>query len=247
MRRRVLPAGATHLVDHCLVRARRQSSPPDGIQVYVRRDSLPQRTPSKSSHQPRNCAARTVSSRTDPFSAVITGQPLGPEEPAGVPRHFVESHFGNGVLTFNPLVKLRNAPGYNVWITGPSNEFKDGISAMSALIETDWMPFTFSVSWKFTRPGHRVRFDQGEPICFFFPVPRDVVGQCQPSLKSIGDDPALARSYVATRYQRNLAVVSSTDDDTRFQGWYLKGRDPGGSSDPIEGHQTSVGAKPFAR
>lgn len=195
----------------------------------------------------RAAAPEKANSELDLFPAVVTAQPLGEQEQSGIPRHFVESHFGNGVLTFNPLVILRTASGYNLWITGPSNEFKDGIAAMSALVETDWMPFTFSMNWKFTRPGHKVRFDQGDPICFFFPVPRDVVGQCEPSLNSISDDPALARSYMATRYQRNLAAISGTDDDARFQGWYLKGRDPGNGRGPTKGHQTSIGAKPFAR
>ena len=64
---------------------------------------------------------------------------------------FVESHFGSGILTFNVGVVLRTDPGYDLWVTGPVNDFKDGIQALSAIIETYWMPFIFTMNWKFTR------------------------------------------------------------------------------------------------
>ena len=32
------------------------------------------------------------------------------------------------------------------------------------LIETDWLPFPFTMNWVFTRPG-RVRLEKGEPFC----------------------------------------------------------------------------------
>ena len=78
---------------------------------------------------------------------------------------FAEGHFGSGVLTLHHKAIFKTEPGYNLYITGPSNEFKDGIQAMSAVVETDWMPFTFTMNWKFTRPNQRVRFEKGEPYC----------------------------------------------------------------------------------
>ena len=83
---------------------------------------------------------------------------------------FVESHFGSGILTFNIRAVIQTPPAYDLWVTGPVNDFKDGIQAMSAVIETYWMPFTFTMNWKFTRPQVKVRFEKGEPFCFFFPV-----------------------------------------------------------------------------
>src|SRR5262244_1444874 len=76
---------------------------------------------------------------------------------------FVASHFGSGILSFGPLVIVRTPPGWNLWVSGPTNSFKDGVQALSASIEADWMPFTFSMNWKLTRPGLPVRFEKGEP------------------------------------------------------------------------------------
>jgi hypothetical protein len=93
------------------------------------------------------------------------------------------AHFGYGILTLAPKAMFRTEPGYNLWISGPPNTFKDGIQALSAVVETDWMPYTFTMNWKFTRPEHRVRFEKGEPYCFLFPVERGLLESMEPQLK----------------------------------------------------------------
>lgn len=146
-----------------------------------------------------------------------------PPERAGL----VQSHFGSGILTFNPLVVLRTAPGYNLWVSGPVNRFKDAIQPISALIETDWMPFTFSMNWKITRPDTTIAFRKGEPFCSFFPVPRGVVDACTPVMKPLGDDPDLEKAYWAARLERNVASGAGTEDKDRLQSWYARGVVPG--------------------
>ena len=94
---------------------------------------------------------------------------------------FVESHFGSGILTFNIRAVIQTPPAYDLWVTGPANDFKDGIQALFAVIETYWMPFTFTMNWKFTRPQAKVRFEKGEPFCFFFPVEHGLLEQFNPT------------------------------------------------------------------
>src|SRR6185369_3296617 len=86
---------------------------------------------------------------------------IGFPEGGTAPAHFVESHFGSGIVTFNPLLIFRTPPGYDLWIGGTPNEAKDGISPLTAMVETDWMPFTFSMNWRFTRKNQWVRFSKG--------------------------------------------------------------------------------------
>ena len=52
-----------------------------------------------------------------------------------------------------------------MWAMGPPNHIKDGIQPLAGLVETDWLPFPFTMNWLFTRPG-TVRFEKGEPFCF---------------------------------------------------------------------------------
>ena len=61
------------------------------------------------------------------------------------------SHFGQGVLTFNVNALVRTDPGYDLMVTGPLNQPKDGIQPLTGVVETDWAPFTFTMNSKFTR------------------------------------------------------------------------------------------------
>lgn len=47
------------------------------------------------------------------------------------------SHFGHGVLTFHVNQIFRTEPGTQLMTTGPMNNPKDGIAALSGIIETD--------------------------------------------------------------------------------------------------------------
>ena len=56
------------------------------------------------------------------------------------------SHFGHGVLTFNVNALFRTEPGYDLMVTGPLNQPKDGIQPLTGVVETDWAPFTFTMN-----------------------------------------------------------------------------------------------------
>ena len=156
---------------------------------------------------------------TESFSAEWNGGAAGSDVEIvrdGEPRMDVVGHFGSGILSFRSNVIFRTAEGFNLWVTGPPNLFKDGIQALSAVVETDWMPFPFAMSWKFTRPGHRVSFEKGEPYCFLFPVERGLLQRCEPSMHRMEDDPEMARQYRVAHYKREFpqAVESSWESET---------------------------------
>src|SRR5580698_2996636 len=80
-------------------------------------------------------------------------------------HEFAKSHFSHGVITFHTGYMFRTPPGWSMWCGGPPNHIKDGIQPLVGLVETDWLPFPFTMNWHFTRPGV-VRFEKGEPFCF---------------------------------------------------------------------------------
>src|SRR5213596_529820 len=86
-----------------------------------------------------------------------------------------DSHFGEGILTFLPCYLFRTEEPYDLYVTGPVNIRKDGIVPLSAIVETDWLPFTFTMNWAFTRVGVPVRFEEGEPFCHIFPIASGLV------------------------------------------------------------------------
>lgn len=167
------------------------------------------------------------------------------------------SHFGYGILTLQPYALFRTEPGYNLWVSGPPNSFKDGIQPLSAVVETDWMPYTFSMNWKVTRPNHRIRWEKGEPYCFLFPIQRGVVDSVEPELKQIAEDPdlqyqrgyalnmrALVTNVKAIRAKEGKSEEIEDERLLRFQKWYMSGRMPDDSG-VFEAHQKSLNVKPF--
>ena len=159
------------------------------------------------------------------------------------------SHFGAGILTFHVDTLIRTPPGMNLWVSGPPNSLKDGIMPLSGLVETDWAPMTFTMNWRFTRPFHPVRFHAGEPVCFFFPVPRDIVSQMQPETVPLAQDAPLHAAHHGWRERRNgfNAGLKRPGSAEQAQGWqrhYHRGRAPVGDG-ALHGHSTKAQARPF--
>src|SRR3954454_25309748 len=145
-------------------------------------------------------------------------------------KTFVESHFGSGILTFNVGVILSTSPGYDLWVTGPVNEFKDGIQALSAVIESYWMPFIFTMNWKFTRPNIKVRFEKGQPFCFFFPIEHGLLERFNPIVRPLSENSNLAKQYNLAFVKRALTTVLKilkgdeieSEEKDPFQRWYMR-------------------------
>lgn len=152
----------------------------------------------------------------------------------------VFSHFGQGILSFGLPAILETPEGFNLWVSGPANRFKDGAQALSALIETDWMPYTFSINWKLTRPGTEIRFDQGEPIAMIFPVRRGDVEAMEPVSASLAAAPDLCTQAVKAMDWRK----ETREDRVHHQRWYMKGTMPDGTPGSAA-HQTALRVKPF--
>jgi hypothetical protein len=123
---------------------------------------------------------------------------------------------------------------------GPPNEPKDGIYPLQGLIETEWLPFPFTMNWQMTRPG-KVRFEKGEPFCFLTLVQDQPLEEVQPSLKLLADNPKLFEEYKAWAESRgdfNKKLIQRDAEATK-QGWqrhYMKGQKVSGGE--AQTHQT---------
>jgi hypothetical protein len=177
------------------------------------------------------------------FSATWNGEPLltdvtirpGDDDPRLT--RIVSSAFGHGVLTFHPGYLFRTSPGWALSVRGPPNAIKDGIAALEGLVETDWLPFTFTMNWRFTRPT-TVHFHAGEAFCFITPVPHALMDEIQPEICDFADDPALKAAFDEWRRRRLEfnARLAERDSETVKQGWqrhYLQGADPAGFAEPV--------------
>lgn len=161
---------------------------------------------------------------------------------------YVSSHFGYGILTFSPGYLFRTPPGHNLWCKGPSNDPKDGISPLEGVIETDWSPYTFTMNWKFTRPGE-VRFRHGEPVCTILPLPRAYLSQFDPVIRPVSENPALEQEYFSwsrsrDQFNKDLGVEESEARKQRWQKNYMLGLGNSGT-EPIAGHESKLQLRAF--
>jgi len=143
---------------------------------------------------------------------------------------FAKSHFSRGIVTFHPGYLFRTPPGWSMWAGGPPNHVKDGIQPLVGLVETDWLPFPFTMNWIFTRPG-RVRFEKGEPFCFITLVQDKALAQVQPVTKSLASNDDLRLQYDAWYRQReefNRRLMKQEPEAVRdaWQRYYFKGELP---------------------
>jgi len=159
--------------------------------------------------------------------------------PQDILSRTVVSHFTRGILTFHTGYLFRTEPGWDMWVGGSPNHIKDGIQALSGIVETEWLPFPFTMNWHFTRPGY-ISFKKGEPIAFVMPLPHNGYEDVQPVVKKLADEPELQRQYLAWGESRTqfLDKLSKNDAETIQQGWqrhYFKGEIVTGDGRP-EGH-----------
>jgi hypothetical protein len=161
--------------------------------------------------------------------------------------HFCESHFSSGIVTFRVGYIFRTDPGWNLFVTGPINRFKDGAAPLSAVIETDWLPYTFTMNWRLTRPGF-VEFKKDEPLAHIMPIRRHDLDDIAPEIVSIRDEKEIAAEHDAWRDARDefMRRVNAGDAATIKQGWqrfYYRGGRPGGPPGPDD-HVTKLRLSP---
>lgn len=170
-------------------------------------------------------------------------------DPGAQPERVPVSLFGQGVITFHIEGIFRTPEGWNLWIGGSPNRAKDGISPLTGIVESDWSPFTFTMNWRFTRPGQWVRFEALEPTCFLFPVQRAAIEAFAPKFEPLDADPATMerfRAWSQARDEFHRRMVTNPPDAPadRWQKHYYRGVDTSGES-LVKDHRTKLRLQRF--
>ena len=172
-------------------------------------------------------------------------------DPGADPQHAPVSLFGQGVLTFHVEAIFRTPPGWNLWIGGSPNRLKDAIGPLTAVVETDWSPFTFTMNWRFTRPDTPIRFEAMEPFCFLFPIERASIEAFAPAFAPLDADPATAdrfRAWSVARdeFRARMQLEPPKAPADHWQKHYYRGVDASGEA-LIADHRAKLRLKPFDR
>jgi hypothetical protein len=151
---------------------------------------------------------------------------------AGHERHagIAISHFGAGVLTFVLPWLFRTSPGYGLALRGLTNEPKENAVALDAIVETDWSPYTFTMSWKLLRGEVPVRFEKGDAVCFVQPFALDLLEQFECSFEPFAAAPReLREGFDAFVNRRSTNIAVAPQGQYESQRDYFAGRYPDGS------------------
>jgi hypothetical protein len=174
------------------------------------------------------------------------------DDPAWAGGKLASSHFGHGILTFQTGYLFRTDPNVAVWARGTPNLPKDGAMPLDGIIETDWLPFTFTMNWQLTRPG-RVTFEKDEPFCFLTLIGYRALEAVRPEIVPMSAAPEIKAEYMTWRQARldfNARLAAEDPEIVRqsWQKWYVRGADNPTDATPSPGHMSKVGlAAPVLR
>jgi hypothetical protein len=113
----------------------------------------------------------------------------------------IMTRFGQGIITFSPPWLFRTSPGWDLYAKGPSNRWKANCVALEGIIETWWLPYTFTFNWKIIEPG-TVTFSKGESLGQLVPVPHGTFRGATAVEAPIGTEPETMAELLRWRAER---------------------------------------------
>jgi hypothetical protein len=153
-------------------------------------------------------------------------------------KDLFKSYFGEGTFTLHPDFFIRTPRGYSTYIRGIPNETKPGVKPLDAIVETDWLPFTFTYSFLLTEPG-LYNFKKGEPLFCFFPIKRNTVENFKIKEKRIENADSKTRKSFKDYEDKREAFISPPGKP-EFQNFYRDGTDSWGNKVDIKDHTTNL-------
>lgn len=154
---------------------------------------------------------------------------------------FAHSHFGHGVLTISVDFVIQTPPEISLYIRGVPNEPVEGLQPLDAIVETDWLPFTFTYNYKFIKPC-TVTFEKGEPLFLFFPIKRGEIESYKIVNQHIDQSPSLKSAY--NEYSNSRQLYLDNMDDPKIakqtQRYYSNAKRPDGGKYSVFNHLKKI-------
>jgi hypothetical protein len=162
---------------------------------------------------------------------------------SGPPLYLPKSHFGEGTITWHTGYIFKTEYPYGLYVSGAPNNPKPNIIPLSGVVETHWLPFTFTMNWRFTQPG-TVRFTEGDVICQIFPVDLEMFNNVEVELKRLDSDPQFKADYTEWSTRR-AEFLSNPNRGTGWQKNYMRGTHPHTDEIKEDSHVTKIKVPSF--
>ncbi len=165
------------------------------------------------------------------------------EYPNGTHFQFAKSEFGYGILTFHTDFIITTNDTNCIYCKGPANLHKKNIQPLEGIIETFWLPFTFTMNWKFEEPGE-ISFEKDEIMFSFFPVDLNYIENFDILKRPINLEPSLRAKYETYADSRTKHIEVGNTEGESWQKYYMKGVCPF-SNKKAKGHKSKINLKDF--
>jgi hypothetical protein len=136
------------------------------------------------------------------------------------PFVFAASEFGHGILSVVPDFVVRTSKNISLYVRGVPNQIATGLQALDAIVETDWLPFTFTFNYKFLKPG-RLTIKKDQPLFTFFPIERGFIESFETREVKIFKDKEFYEDFL--KYV-DLRDSQKSHGDEKNGSAYLKGK-----------------------
>jgi hypothetical protein len=160
-------------------------------------------------------------------------------------KSIASSIFGNGIITMHIMHMITTSEDYNLYITGSPNFFIPSIHPLTGIFESNWAPYTFTMNWKIAEPNKIIKFTKNDPICFFFPINKNLIEKFEMKIQPLSKSPELKKHYEEFDKSRLEFMAYNMDPKNQpidpknsWQKRYFQGKYPNGESCPFGAHKT---------
>ena len=159
-------------------------------------------------------------------------------------RHIV-SDFGNGIMSIALPWLFRTTEPDGLVVRGAPNYWVEGATPLDGFVETNWLPFTFTMNWKLHTPHKTVTFEKGTPLTFVYPYNIQTLKNYSTDVKTLADNPELEEAYKKWYFMRQVTRTSDISDTLpSLSNRYTRGKDYDGNR-PDE-HDRALRLPPFS-
>lgn len=160
---------------------------------------------------------------------------------------FPDPYFGEGTLTWHPGYVFKTEFPYGLYVTGAPNNPKPNAIPLSGIVETHWLPFTFTMNWRFSQPG-KFTMEIGEPFCQIFPIDMNMFNNVEAEIRSL-HDPEIKDfhdDYWNWHYSRAEFLLKQKTSQVGPEAWqknYFQGNYPSDGKRKCPVHMNDDGEK----
>lgn len=135
-----------------------------------------------------------------------------------------DNNTGHGILNIPFGYIFKTPENVSIWVKGPVNAPKEGASALEGIVETYWLPFSFSINWKITRVNCPIRFYKGEALAQIFPIRIGDYEEVEPVMDELVNNPELAKQYeLWSKHRHEFLTGPYVDPTTKAKDRYHRG------------------------